>query len=242
MKLLIVRHGDPDYANDALTERGWREAELLAERMAKLEIAAFYVSPLGRARETAEATLRRLGRKGETLDWLREFAPRRFDPDCGRETVIWDWLPQTWTAEKAFYDREAWMHVPVMEDAGVPAEARWVYGGLDALLAAHGYEHEGDVFRVRRPNRDTVALFCHFGVECVMLGHLLGISPMPLWHGTCALTTSVTTLATEERRQGIASFRMSGFGDVSHLPAAGQEPSFSARFCETWDCAEERHD
>ncbi len=242
MKLYIVRHGDPDYAGDALTERGKREAELLADRLEKLDFAAIYVSPLGRAAATAEATLRRLGRQGETKEWLREFAPRRFDPDVGRETVIWDWLPQRWTSEKAFYDRENWMHVPVMEAAGVPAEAQWVYDGLDEVLSSHGYRHEGDLFRAERPNRDSILFFCHFGVECVILGHLLGISPMPLWHGACALTTSVTTLVTEERRRGIASFRMCGFGDVSHLTAAGMEPSFSARFCETWDCAEERHD
>ena len=242
MKLYIVRHGDPDYANDSLTERGRREAELLADKLEKLNFAAIYLSPLGRARETAEATLRRLGRTGETKDWLREFAPTRYDPDLGHPTIMWDWLPQKWTAEKAFYDREAWMHVPVMEEAGVPAEAKWVQDGLDRVLAEHGYVHDGELFRAERPNRDSIVFFCHFGVECVILGHLLGISPMPLWHGTCALTTSVTTLVTEERRQGIASFRMCSFGDVSHLTAAGQEPSFSARFCETWDCAEERHD
>ena len=242
MKLYIVRHGDPDYALDSLTERGRREAELLAEKLETMDFAAVYVSPLGRARETAEATLRRLGRQGETKEWLREFAPRRFDPDIGWETVAWDWLPQSWTREKAFYDRDAWMHVPVMEEAGVPAEARWVAAGLDEVLAKHGYIREGEVYRAERPNRDSLLFFCHFGVECVMLGHLLGISPMPLWHGTCALTSSVTTLVTEERRQGIASFHMCCFGDVSHLTARGQEPGFSARFCETWDCAEERHD
>ena len=242
MKLYIVRHGDPDYVSDSLTERGRKEAELLADRLEKLDFTAIYVSPLGRARETAEATLRRLGRQGETKDWLREFAPRRFDPDLGRECVIWDWLPARWTAERAFYDREAWMHVPVMAEAGVPAEARRVHDGLDGLLAQHGYVRDGDLFRAERPNRDSIVFFCHFGVECVLLGHLLGVSPMPLWHGTCALTTSVTTLVTEERRQGFASFRMLSFGDVSHLTAAGQEPSFSARFCETWNCAEERHD
>ena len=242
MKLMIVRHGDPDYMNDCLTQRGRRESELLAEKLAGADYAAIYVSPLGRAKETGEATLRRLGRTGETKEWLREFAPTRFDPDLGRSTIVWDWLPQVWTAEKAFYDREAWMHVPVMEDAGVPAEARWVWDGLDEVLSEHGYARDGETYRSERPNRDTLLFFCHFGVECVMLGHLLGISPMPLWHGTCALTTSVTTLVTEERRQGIASWRMCCFGDVSHLTAAGQEPSFSARFCETWDCAEERHD
>ena len=242
MTLTIVRHGDPDYGNDCLTARGRREAELLADHLEKRDFEAVYVSPLGRARETAEATLRRMNRRGETKEWLREFAPTRFDADIGRPTILWDWLPQTWTGEKAFYDREAWMHVPVMEAAGVPAEVRWVYDGLDEVLSEHGYVREGDIYRAERPNRDSLLFFCHFGVECVILGHLLGISPMPLWHGTCALTTSVTTLVTEERRQGIASFRMCCFGAVSHLTAAGVEPRFSARVCETWDCADERHD
>ena len=85
-------------------------------------------------------------------------------------------------------------------------------------------------------------LFCHFGVECVLLSHLMHVSPMPLWHSLCAAPSSVTTIYTEERRQGIASFRVSAFGDTSHLYAAGEDPSFAARFCETWDNKEERHD
>lgn len=242
MKLLIIRHGDPDYTIDSLTDPGKREARLLADRLARLEIAAFYVSPLGRARDTAAPTLERLGRTAETLDWLREFPPRMFDPQIGRERVVWDWLPQVWTAEPAYYDRDRWRHTESMEQAGVPAEYEKVCRGLDGLLARHGYVREGNLYRAETPNRDTLALFCHFGVECVLLGHLLGVSPMTLWHGTCALPTSVTTLVTEERRQGIAYFRMNGFGDLSHLYAAGVEPSFAARFCETYDNFSERHD
>ena len=59
MKLLIVRHGDPDYSIDSLTERGWVEAEYLSERLSKLNVAAFYVSPLGRAKDTASLTLKK---------------------------------------------------------------------------------------------------------------------------------------------------------------------------------------
>ena len=57
MKLLIVRHGDPDYAIDSLTETGWIEAELLSDRLCKLDVKAFYCSPMGRAQDTAKATL-----------------------------------------------------------------------------------------------------------------------------------------------------------------------------------------
>ena len=49
MKILIIRHGDPDYENDTLTEHGRLEAEYLAEMLCKKDIKIFYTSPYGRA-------------------------------------------------------------------------------------------------------------------------------------------------------------------------------------------------
>ena len=121
-------------------------------------------------------------------------------------------------------------------------QAQWVAEGIDNLLAKHGYVRSGPYYRAEHPNEDTIILFCHFGLECVVLGHLLHISPMLLWHGTCAAPTSVTTLTTEERRKGIAYFRMNAFGDTSHLYAADQPPAFAARFCETYDTPNQRRD
>ena len=58
MKLLFIRHGDPDYTIDSLTEKGWKEAEFLSEKIAALDVRDFYVSPLGRAKDTASCTLK----------------------------------------------------------------------------------------------------------------------------------------------------------------------------------------
>ena len=93
MKLLIVRHGDPDYSIDSLTPKGWREAELLKDRLTKLDVAAFYCSPLGRAKDTAKATLDALGRTAEIFDWLREFDGYVIDPESGERTYPWDRTP-----------------------------------------------------------------------------------------------------------------------------------------------------
>ncbi|MBE6823420.1 histidine phosphatase family protein [Caproiciproducens sp. LBM24188] len=242
MKLMIIRHGDPDYSIDSLTEKGWREAELLSNRIAAMNVKAFYLSPLGRAKDTASATLKKMNRTAEILPWLREFEAPIVDEETGEERIPWDWLPADWTTVEEFYDKNLWHTVPVMRAGHVIDEAMRVYSGLDAVLEKHGYKREGNLYRAVKPNNDTIVLFCHFGVECVMLGHLLGISPMVVWHGFCASPTSVTTLITEERRRGIAYFRMNSFGDLSHLYAAGEKPSFSARFCETYDNADERHD
>ena len=37
MRLIIVRHADPDYEKDSLTPVGWREAELAAKRIKKID-------------------------------------------------------------------------------------------------------------------------------------------------------------------------------------------------------------
>jgi len=121
-----------------------------------------------------------------------------------------------------------------MRESGVPEELDYVIHEWDKLIATLGYEREGRLYRAVKPNEDTYAFFCHFGLECVLLSRLLNIPPMPLWHGFCAPPTSVTTVYTEERRQGIASFRVNAFGDTSHLYVAGEEPGFSARFSQTY--------
>ena len=243
MKLLIVRHGDPDYAKDSLTEKGWREARYLSERLIKMGIDDFYVSPLGRARATASFTLDRLGQTAEVKDWLQEFPARIQEPSRpGEQKIAWDWLPEDWTKEERFYQADHWFEVENMRKGHVKALYDQVVHGLDEILARHGYVREGNYYRTDRGNTDTVALFCHFGVECVMLSHLLHISPMPLWHGSCALPSSVTTLVTEERRKGIASFRMLSFGDLSHLYVHGEVPAFAARFCEVYENENQRHD
>ena len=242
MKLLIVRHGDPNYAIDSLTPTGWKEAELLSHRLSKLDVKAFYVSPMGRARDTAAATLTKMGRDAEVQPWLREFLATMIKPGETEPTCLWDWLPSVWTKDPMVYDHKHWMEAPLFAGSNAAEEANWVYEGLDGLLARHGYVRDGEVYRVEQANEDTIVLFCHFGLGCVLLGHLLHISPVLLWHGACAAPTSVTTVITEERRPGVAHFRMASYGDTSHLYVADQEPSPSARFCETYDSPGQRRD
>ena len=49
MHLIFIRHGDPDYTIDSVTEKGKKELELLADRLAGFNATEFYVSPMGRA-------------------------------------------------------------------------------------------------------------------------------------------------------------------------------------------------
>ena len=55
MKIIIVRHGDPDYSIDSLTEKGWKEAEF---NLAGAELKVAVVNGLGNARKLIEAIKR----------------------------------------------------------------------------------------------------------------------------------------------------------------------------------------
>ena len=236
MRLLIIRHGDPDYEKDTLTEKGHREAALLAKRLAKEKIDYFYSSPLGRARHTCDYVARALGKENEVeeKEWLAEFGCPLTLPSGRERQIPWDMLPSEWMDNPQMYDRNTWYDQDFYKPGGMERRYRFVTNGLDELLEKHGYRREGALYRTDKGHDQTVALFCHFGLEMVLFSHLCNLSPIPLWHHFVALPTSVTTLYTEERREGTAVFRCCGFGDIGHLYAGEEKPSFAARFCEVY--------
>jgi probable phosphoglycerate mutase len=242
MKLIFIRHGDPDYSNDTLTEKGKKEAELLASRIPYLGADEYYVSPLGRASLTAKIATSGMDINLTTLNWLREFDyPVRRPDSPDHYNIAWDWMPADWTPVDALYDAEHWMEHPVFASSGIDKKHEEVTKALDEFLLEHGYKREGRKYRALRPNNDRIVLFSHFGLTALVLSHLIGISPMIIWQGFISAPTSVTTIVTEERRPGEVQWRCTGFGDVSHLYVAGEEPSFSGRFCECFTNENERH-
>ena len=234
MKLLIVRHGEPDYETDSLTEKGKREAALLADRLTQTPIDHFYVSPLGRARRTAEATLSRLGREAVTLDWLQEFRGRIIDPVTGEASIAWDFAPQYWTRCPELWGQRSWRENALLQTGNAEAIYDETVRGLDALLAEHGYRREGHLYLTDDNTDETICLFCHFGVGMIMLSHLIGLPFYPTIHGFIMAPSSVTTLVTEERLPGQVWFRCTGLGDVSHLYAGGEPISQFGRYRERY--------
>ena len=233
MRLLIIRHGDPDYAIDGLTEQGKIEAELLSERLLKEDIKAVYCSTLGRARLTAKPYLDKSGKTAEYCEWLREFNYTRVRvPYLDREKVAWDLMPEYVETLTDLYHPTLWKNVDFLQGTGVVEAHDNVCKEFDAILAAHGYVRDGYSYKVLRSSHDTIALVCHYGVTAILLAHIMNCSPYSVWQHGFTAPTAVTTVYTEERAEGIASLRISAMGDVSHLYAAGEEASFSGRFCE----------
>lgn len=255
MRIIFIRHGDPDYANDTLTEKGRREAALLAERVSQWKVKDFYCSPLGRAKATASFCLEKINRNAKTFEWMKEFNYTITDPTTGRIGVPWDFMPSYWTNDPLFYNKNHWHEASVFKsNPELKPAYDEVCRGIDTLLSRYGYTRDGAIYRTPiipndsachatpeptvdagtaklRPSycNDTIVIFCHLGVTFAMMSHLLGIAPPLLWQNFFIAPTSVTILNTEERIPGEAYFRTQVMGDTLHLHD-GQEPISQAGY------------
>lgn len=181
MRLIIVRHAEPNYEKDCITELGHVQAKAAAERLSGDGIEQIFSSPMGRAVETAGYTAKKLGmEKIHILDWMHEmnWGSRNGAP-----------IP---------YDGHPWDCTDRMVDDNVPlVDAAWREGALfsnntavddadriavqtDEWLSLLGYEREGNYYRCTQKDdsQHTVALFCHGGSMSAMIAHIMNI-PFP---------------------------------------------------------------
>ena len=227
MKLIFIRHGDPDYVHDSLTPRGRAEAAALHNRLAGWRGFEAAVSPLGRAQETARRALAGSGVTPETLPWLEEFRGR-----LPNSRICWDLLPAAYDADPLLRDPVRWPEAALYQNTNVAAVHAETKAGLYALLARYGYRPRGSVFAAAPDaRRDAVAvLFCHMAVSMECLAILLNQASPVVWHQWFLPPASITVLGAEEREPGLVQWRMQAAGDVRHLWQAGLEPSPSGSF------------
>lgn len=223
MKLVFIRHADPDYANDSLTPRGHVQARLLAEALLTMPIDAIYVSPRGRAQMTAAYTLDRLGEQGTTLDWLAElrggYAPGSVAWDVHPVELFRDGAPLTpddWKAGVVYGEHLAGILEPF-------------YRAWDGFMAEQGYLRHGPLYRVDSSRDDTLAFFCHAGVTLSLLAHLLHIAP-PLAYAHFGCDPASVTILESDEKDGWATFRLVVANDMSHAPTLRNSPRQHERY------------
>ena len=178
MRIVFVRHGEPDYARDCLTEEGRKQARAAAARLREENIEAIYASPLGRAAETAAAAAGELGLPVTTLDFMREVHWGSIDGS----PVFADGHPWELADELARQGWDLtspeWRKLPCFANNLVTGEADRIALKTDEWLYTLGYERNGAYYRCIRPdNRQfTVALFSHGGSSAAAMGHILNLT------------------------------------------------------------------
>ncbi len=254
MKIVFIRHAEPDYSVDGLTEKGWREAALLAERVRKWKVDEFYSSPMGRVRDTGKQTYEATGRQPVVLDWLEEFNYVVEDYEKpGNKRLCRDFSPEYLNANPQLFDLKGWGDAEIMRSGDIQKEHDRVCWEFDRLLEKYGYrrngycydspaehasssdymKYDGNTLRDYENDKSdstTLVFFCHLGIMSLLAAHLINASPCTVWHGFFMPPSSVTVLASEERVPGKAYFRCQLMGCTAHLKAGNEPVSYYGSF------------
>jgi len=178
-RLLLTRHGESTAnvarqfsgrSDVALTALGRRQARALGRRLRAFEIDAAYVSPLLRARETAEIALRGRGIEPVPELGLREISFGDWE-GCSFDEIRERW-PTEWSQLRAFDES-------FCAPNGEPftaAQARVVAAAV-AIVGRH-------------PDQ-TVLITAHGGTLQLLLSHVLGMPAGSMFRiatGNCGLS------------------------------------------------------
>ena len=205
MDLLLIRHALPQRvevvgrpADPPLAEDGHRQAGVLAEWLRAEAVDALYVSPMRRARETADPVSAVLGLEAVVEDGVAE------------------------------YDKDAEAYVPLEElkASGDPRwrelleGAYFHHGDLDAETFQRTVVDAVD--RIVAGNRSrTVAVVCHGGVINAYVGHVLGLERFMIFEPAY---TSITRVRASSRGHRM----IVSFNEAAHLrdlePGGGPAP------------------
>jgi len=223
MLLYIVRHGDPIYVTDTLTERGKVQAEAVGKRIRDSKIDRIFTSPMGRARETAEPACRMLGLEPQIEEWTREIHEGVLTPFPDGQPKSISRLQNTVFREKGYinlsYD-EAFTCQGINQSTMKETVAFLEERGND-FLERLGYRAENGVYRILRPNEEKVALFCHAAFTRAWLSTLLHVPLHMMWSSFNITHTGVTILEFRNNPDGFTAPRCLCLSDMSHLYAEG---------------------
>jgi probable phosphoglycerate mutase len=171
-RVIIVRHGQSSYNADKriqgrcneseITEKGLKQAEILAKTLSKINIDGFYSSPLQRAYKTAEII-------GQYLENAPTLTP--LDKLLEIDLPLWEKLKKEDVKQQYPQEYQAWKTTP--------HEFKMNLDGKDFYPVISLYQQAQEFWQEIIPkHRDqTILIVAHNGINRCLLMSALGIDP-----------------------------------------------------------------
>lgn len=216
MRLILVRHGHPDYTKDCLTDLGHLQAKAVAERLSEERIDKFYASSCGRAYETALHIAEGRGMEVEKLDFMREIG---WGPIGGPGENGYD----PWTLSARMVSRgqslmsKQWDKEDPFNTSFTTERSLTVGEEFDKWIAGLGYIRDGEFYRVGKVKYENVLLASHGGSSTALLSHLFNL-PMPFVStAICPRFTAVTIVSFSDEEGSLVSPKFEIVNDARHI-------------------------
>ena len=238
MLLYYVRHGDPIYNPDSLTDLGQAQAEALKHRFADHGLDEIFSSTSNRAYQTALPTAKILKKEITQLDWCKE-SHAYADFCVTRADGSHEWCFHYGETVEKFLDPEVtaleykWYDHPCFEGTRFKEGMLRIEREADEFLLSFGYRHDREkhVYIPEAPNDKRVALFAHEGFGMAFLSAVLDI-PYPVLStrfGISHSTVSVIQLDDNFGR-GFCVPKLLQLSNDSHLFAERLPTKYANRF------------
>lgn len=235
MLLYYVRHGEPIYQPDSLTEKGKQQAAALAQRLQNSQIDEIYASSSNRAVQTAQPLAEQLKKEIRILDFCNEnYAWKEFTvEENGRKK----WVYQSEEMLRLLCKEEIrqlgfeWYRHPAFADGLFEQGMERIGKNTDEFLEGLGYRHdrENHCYRAVASNEKRIALFAHEGFSHAFLPYVLDI-PYPLFAKFEYEHTGVSVIWFDTKSDGTAYARLLQYSSDAHLVANGPDRLYNGWF------------
>ena len=236
MILYYIRHGDPCYNPDSLTELGLKQAEALSKRLINSCIDEIYSSSSIRAIQTAMPTAKLYNKEIIQLEWAHEsIAWEFFAKPVNEKSKTWIFrIPkyvEMFAKDEVYALRNNWYEYNGLDDEsfkkGVKFYQEKVYDFLETLgykynCEKHGYDQ---VFE----NNKKIALFAHQGFFIAFLSTVLDI-PYPLISLHFDMQHSGMTIIDFQNLNGTIYPKVLQLSNDSHLYKENMATTYNYKF------------
>ncbi|MBQ6551817.1 MAG: histidine phosphatase family protein [Lachnospiraceae bacterium] len=217
MRLLFVRHGEPNYRDDCLTPTGLKQAEACAKRLEHEGITKIYSSPMGRALETARFTSELLDLPIKQLDYMHEISWGSRDgsplPMDGHPWALASRLIEE--GDWNFKD-DNWRNHPYFRNNLVMDYHDLIVDSIDEFLEKYGYERYGTRYFCHFLTDETPVIFSHGGSSGCAISHIINL-PFPYFASIFEYWfTSIIVLEFPDKPGSIVYPRVRLFNDCAH--------------------------
>ena len=228
MRIIFVRHAQPNYQLDCLTPIGHRQAQAAAERLKEEPIKTIYASTSGRAIETAEYIARQKGLPiHDKLEFMRELSwGGSGELPIAHKGQPWITADHMVRSGQSVADPQWQEKEPFCENTKLLAKVQPVSTAFDRLLLEYGLEREGNYYRLHRCDDSTIAMVSHAGSSSMVLSHLFNL-PFPFFCAAISPDFSAITVVEFSGEEGeLISPRFELVNDARHIADIDTERFF----------------
>ena len=218
LNIYFIRHGNPDYEHDSLTELGHQQAELTSLALKDIPFDLVYFSPIGRAQVTGRYLIDKIHKEPIILPFVSEaeawHAIAMYSEELKYETWIYN-IPSCFNKLKELENDDNWYdYFPPKYKEGVEAINKQIDEWLLTLNIKH--DRNNKTFASIGETPKNIIIFAHEGAGTRFISSMLDMNfAYFLTHYPRLDCCSINQL--EINCDGVTPIKLIKYNDSQHL-------------------------